>query len=64
MRQILLSAIGDLASWLQSASQAVPISQLSLIAWVMLNISSRFDPLNPFNVPEQSTGSLSKASFQ
>jgi len=64
MYQALVSALGDAASWLQSASQSVPISQLSFMIWVMFIVSGCFAAKNAFNVPEQSTGPLSKASFQ
>jgi len=64
MYQALVSALGDAASWLQSASQSVPISQLSFMVWAMFIVSGRFDARNVFNASEQSTDPLSKVSFQ
>jgi hypothetical protein len=64
MYQCLLSALDYVASWLQSASQAVPVFQLSVMTWVMFVIARLLDPRRAFNAPEQSAGSLSKISLQ
>jgi hypothetical protein len=53
MYQGLASSLHGLASWLQSASENVPISQLSLMAWVMFVLSCSLAGNNPFNTPEQ-----------
>jgi hypothetical protein len=64
MQQALVSALGDVASLFQSVSQAIPISQLSLMTWVFFIVSGRFASKEAFNVPEQSIGRISKTSFQ
>jgi len=53
MYQALASALNDLAWWLQSASQVVPISQLSLVTWVVFVISGSLDSKKAFKAPEQ-----------
>lgn len=39
----LTAWLQDLAAWLQSAAMIVPISQLSLISWLMLAASGSFE---------------------
>jgi hypothetical protein len=53
MYQALASALNDLAWWLQSASQVVPISQLSIATWLMFVISGYFDFKEPFKASKQ-----------
>jgi len=53
MYQALASVLSDLAWWLQSASQVVPVSQLSLITWAMFVISGSFDSKKAFKATEQ-----------
>jgi len=53
MFQGLASALNGLASWLQWASQTAPVSQLALIAWLVLVASCSFSANHPFNVSEQ-----------
>jgi len=53
MYQALASVLNDVAWWLQSASQVVPISQLSLVTWVVFVISGSIDLKKVFKVPEQ-----------
>ncbi|HXW95435.1 MAG TPA: hypothetical protein VEJ19_07000 [Nitrososphaerales archaeon] len=53
MYQALASALHGVAWSLQSASQVVPISQLSIVSWVMFAISGFFDSKKAFKVPEQ-----------
>jgi len=53
MYQALVSALNDVAWWLQSASQVVPISQLSLVTWVIFVISGSFNSKTAFKVREQ-----------
>jgi hypothetical protein len=60
----MISALDDVTSWLQSASQTFPTFQLSVITWVMFIISGRYEARRAFNVPEQSGYTLSKASLQ
>jgi len=64
MYQGLASALMEAASWLQVTSQTVPISQLSLLTWVIFVVSCSFNDRNAFKVPEQLARRLSKASFQ
>jgi len=37
-----LPSFQEAVSWLQSASQSVPISQLSIAAWILFRISCSF----------------------
>jgi len=53
MYQALATALNDVAWWLQSASQVVPISQLSLVTWVIFVISGSFNPKKAFKVRKQ-----------
>jgi hypothetical protein len=53
MYQGLASVLEDVATWLQSASQAVPISQLSIATWLVFVISGAFGSKNAFNFAEQ-----------
>ncbi len=53
MYQGLTSALETVATWFQSASLAVPLSQLSVMTWVMFVISGLFHSKDPFNVPER-----------
>jgi len=64
MSERLVSALRGIASWLQSASQVVPISQLSVVTWAFFTIFGSFDSKSAFNITEQSVNPLSKASFQ
>jgi hypothetical protein len=60
----LASFLQALAAWTQSASQAVPLSQLSLIAWMLLAASRSLVSSAPFNDTERQSAALSKMSFQ
>jgi len=53
MYQALAVALNDVAWWLQSASQVVPISQLSLVTWLMFVITGSFNSRKAFRIPEQ-----------
>jgi len=53
MYQALASGLADVAWWLQSVSQAIPISQLSLVTWVIFVISSSFNSKKAFKVRKQ-----------
>jgi hypothetical protein len=53
MFQALAATLSDVAWWLQSASQIVPISQLSLVTWLMFLISGLFNSKKAFRAPEQ-----------
>jgi len=53
MYQALAAALNDLAWWLQSASQVVPVSQLSVVTWVMFVISGSFPYKKAFKAAEQ-----------
>jgi len=64
MYQALASVLDDLAWWLQSASQVVPISQLSIVTWVMFVISGSLDFKKAFKSPEQRARPLSKMPLQ
>jgi len=64
MHQALASALNDLAWWLQSATQLVPISQLTIVTWVVFVISGSFKFKVPFKAPEQRTRPLSKVPLQ
>ena len=64
MYQALASVLGDLAWWLQSASQAVPISQLFLVTWAMFVVSGALNSKKAFKTPKQRANPLSKVSFQ
>lgn len=64
MYQGLAESLGELAWFLQSVSQTIPVSQVSLLAWLMYVISCSLTNQSPFKAPEQRHPSLSKASFQ
>ena len=53
MHQGLTASLEEAATWLQAASQAVPVSQLSVVTWVVFLISGSFASKNAFNAPEQ-----------
>ena len=53
MYQGLAFSLDGLAAWLQSASERVPISQLSLMVWAMFVLSVTFARKSPFNSTEQ-----------
>jgi len=53
MYQGLASFLIGLASWLQLASESLPISQLSIVAWIMFALSGSFTRNNPFKSPER-----------
>ena len=53
MYQGLASFLIGLASWLQLASESLPISQLSIVAWIMFVLSGSFAGNNPFKFPER-----------
>ncbi len=53
MYESLASTLSDLASWLQSASQAFPISQLSLMSWLAFVVSGSLASKKAFNLTEQ-----------
>ena len=53
MYQGLALSLDVLATWLQSASERVPVSQLSLMAWAMFVLSGSFAGRSPFNSTEQ-----------
>jgi hypothetical protein len=53
MYQGLTSILEDVATWLLSASQSVPISQLSIATWAVFLISGAFSSKTAFNVAEQ-----------
>ncbi len=53
MRKGLTATLRQLASWLQLASQAVPISQLSVMTWLIFAASGSVSSWNPFNIHEQ-----------
>lgn len=60
----LISSVDEVVSWLLSASQSVPISQLSLIAWLVFAFGGSSVSRSSFNTPERPPRSLSKLSFQ
>ena len=64
MYSTLASALQALASWMQSASQAVPLSQLSLMAWALAAASGSLVSQLAFNDAERRPQALSKMSFQ
>jgi len=53
MYQGLALSLDGLAAWLQTASERVPITQLSLMAWAMFVLSVTFARKSPFNSTEQ-----------
>jgi len=53
MYRRLTPALEQVATWLQGASQAVPISQLSFMTWVMFVISGSINLRSAFNISEQ-----------
>ncbi|HYA55369.1 MAG TPA: hypothetical protein VED22_01090 [Nitrososphaerales archaeon] len=52
MYQALTSALNDLAWRLHSASQVVPISQISVVTWAMFFITGSFDSKKAFKAAE------------
>ena len=53
MYQCSASALEEAATWLQGVSQAVPVSQLSFIAWLMFVITGSISLKSVFKFPEQ-----------
>jgi len=43
MYQALATALSDVAWWIQFASQVIPISQLSIVTWVIFVIAGSFN---------------------
>lgn len=60
----LTAFLGDLASRLQSVALFVPISQLSLVSWLMFVITGSVGSQKPFNAAEHGSLPISKLSFQ
>ncbi|HUK79525.1 MAG TPA: hypothetical protein VLU91_02550 [Nitrososphaerales archaeon] len=58
-----LLSFNEVATWLQSASMAAPISQLSAASWALFFICGH-SVKSPFNGAEQLPPPLSKTSFQ
>jgi len=60
----LASLLQEVGNLLLSVSQAIPLSQLSLAGWAMLAAAGAMGSRNSFNIPEQSSPSFTKMSFQ
>ncbi len=42
MYTALAASLQQLASWLQSAAAVIPVSQLSIVSWLMFAVSGAF----------------------
>jgi len=51
--QGLAESVQGIAAWLQSVSAMVPVSQLSIITWVMVMVSGSLASGASFNRPER-----------
>jgi hypothetical protein len=49
----LSAAINDLATWLQAASQVVPLSQLALVSWFFFVLGGSVRAESPFNISKR-----------
>lgn len=57
------ASVLELATWLQTASLAIPMAQLSFVSWLMFVAGGALRQ-GPFNATERPPAPLSKTSFQ
>lgn len=53
MFQGLVESFLQMATWLQAMSESVPVSQISIAAWLMLNLGGLLAGWSPFKASEQ-----------